>query len=449
MNSSLNRITSIGTLAALLTITAGLRAADYTWTGAASAVWDSSAANWSGAGSTWVNDAANNAIFGSLTVTTINFGQNLTVGTLSTTGGNTVNFTGGAGTSIDVTNITTAGTGNGSIDMSKVITGNHDLNYSSTATASGGRLNLKNAATYTGNTILTGSAYLNLDGGVDNILPTGTLLSLGTGTTMRLGRNATSSHQIAGLSGAGTVLSQSTAAQQHTLVIGTSSANAAQTFTGALNNATSTLNLRFVGTGTQTISGAAKAYSGATSIEGGTVIFGSNLTNTTSVSVIGGVLSSNVANVNLGVGAVSASGGEISAGGNAAVGTFTLAANQAFSATNTKLTFNIGTALDQIKGSGTGTFAIGTGTEIALITGAGFNYANTYSLLNGFTSGSVASTGVTITGYDTTNYIASLSNAGVLSFSASAVPEPSTYALLGGVAALGFVVIRRRLAKKA
>jgi hypothetical protein len=34
-----------------------------------------------------------------------------------------------------------------------------------------------------------------------------------------------------------------------------------------------------------------------------------------------------------------------------------------------------------------------------------------------------------------------------LALTASAVPEPSTYALLAGIACLGFIVIRRRLAK--
>ncbi|NLC82804.1 MAG: hypothetical protein GX748_16630, partial [Lentisphaerae bacterium] len=39
-------------------------AADYSWTGAASALWNVTDANWTGAGAVWVNDAANNALFG-------------------------------------------------------------------------------------------------------------------------------------------------------------------------------------------------------------------------------------------------------------------------------------------------------------------------------------------------------------------------------------------------
>ena len=39
-------------------------AADYTWTGAANALWNATDANWTGAGAVWVNGAANNALFG-------------------------------------------------------------------------------------------------------------------------------------------------------------------------------------------------------------------------------------------------------------------------------------------------------------------------------------------------------------------------------------------------
>ncbi|HPB11421.1 MAG TPA: hypothetical protein PLT74_09200 [Kiritimatiellia bacterium] len=40
-------------------------AADYTWTGAASALWNTVDANWTGAGTVWVNGSANNAVFDS------------------------------------------------------------------------------------------------------------------------------------------------------------------------------------------------------------------------------------------------------------------------------------------------------------------------------------------------------------------------------------------------
>ena len=40
-------------------------AADYTWTGETSALWNTADANWTGAGAVWVNGSANNAVFGS------------------------------------------------------------------------------------------------------------------------------------------------------------------------------------------------------------------------------------------------------------------------------------------------------------------------------------------------------------------------------------------------
>ena len=40
-------------------------AADYTWTGATSALWNTADANWTGAGTVWANGSANNAVFGS------------------------------------------------------------------------------------------------------------------------------------------------------------------------------------------------------------------------------------------------------------------------------------------------------------------------------------------------------------------------------------------------
>ncbi len=449
MNSPAPRLLSAAF--ALLAPFASLHAGDYTWNLTGGGVWDTTTANWSGAGSTWVNSTGNNATFGSLTgTTTVSFGENITVGTLSTTGGNTVNFTGGAGTTIDVTNISTAGAGNGSIDMSKVLTGNHDLNFSSTATSGGGRLNLKTAANYTGDTFLTGSAYL-LSDGVNNALTSTTTLNLAAGTTFRLAKAGGNSQELAGListtTGAGTVSAQTTNAvspTNFTVTINTKS-GATTTYSGTLSNSGTNilLNLAVTGLGTQALNGT-NSYGGTTTVSGGTLSLGSNLSASSAVFVSGGALTSSVANVNLGTGAVSMSSGEISARGNAAAGTFTVAANQNFTTTGGKLTFNIGTASDQIKGSGTGAFSIGSGTELALILGSGFSYASTYQLFGSFAGGSVAGTGVSITGYDTANWLASLSNAGVLSFSAAAVPEPSTYAALAGAAMLGCAAIRRR-----
>jgi len=147
-------------------------------------------------------------------------------------------------------------------------------------------------------------------------------------------------------------------------------------------------------------------------------------------------------------GGVTLSSGGLDLDGTTTTATLTLAANQNFTMTGGTLVFNVGTAsdatYDSIVGSGTGTFTISGGT-LSLTLGTGFaGYANSYNLLNGFASGSVS--GLAITGYDTADYTANLSSSGVLSFTAVAVPEPSSVALLflGTVALL--IVVRRRQA---
>ena len=57
---------SMAFLAAKLTL-----AADYTWLGTASGNWNETDANWSGAGTVWTNDAANNATFGAASTKSI------------------------------------------------------------------------------------------------------------------------------------------------------------------------------------------------------------------------------------------------------------------------------------------------------------------------------------------------------------------------------------------
>jgi hypothetical protein len=75
------------------------------------------------------------------------------------------------------------------------------------------------------------------------------------------------------------------------------------------------------------------------------------------------------------------------------------------------------------------------------VTGAGFNYGNTYQVLSGF-GGSNSVSGLAFTGFDTTNYTASLDNTGLLSF--AVIPEPSTWALLAGSLTILTVLRRRR-----
>jgi hypothetical protein len=105
------------------------------------------------------------------------------------------------------------------------------------------------------------------------------------------------------------------------------------------------------------------------------------------------------------------------------------------------LSLTLGTAFDQIAGSGGGTVTLSGGTLLLDPTGAGFSYGATYAVFSGFSS--VVATGITISGYDTINYTASLDSDGVLSFAAVAVPELANSSLLVGGLALAAVGRRR------
>lgn len=411
-------------------------AVPYTWNSTSTGgAWDTTTAAWTTDGgatsTTWVN--GNDAVFGpfSAGVTIANAGT-VTVGTLTTNGGSTIVFNGGG--SLDVTNISTAGaTGsNGSMDMFLKLTGSHDLNYSSTGTSGQqGRLNLKAAADYTGDTYLTGTAYLMSDN-VSNALPTGTTLNMTANTTFRLAKNNIT-QQIAGLAGSGTITVTSTG---NTLTISTKS-GVTTSYAGSIGSSTA-LNLVISGSGTQALTGSSLTFNGSTSVNGGTLSLGNNLTNTSSVTIGGGTLVSTAANVNLGVGAVSMSSGAINVRGTGSVGKFTLAAGQNFTATGGTLYFDIGGTFDQIAGSGAGTFNL---ADVTLSLSGSTSVVGTYQLFSGFASGSVSN--LTITGLGS-GFTGVLDNTGLLTVSASAVPEPSTFAALAGAAALGFVSLRRR-----
>ncbi|MFA6286507.1 MAG: autotransporter-associated beta strand repeat-containing protein [Opitutaceae bacterium] len=192
------------------------------------------------------------------------------------------------------------------------------------------------------------------------------------------------------------------------------------------------------GNGTVTLNGT-NTYTGLTDVQAGTLSLGNTdgLAATGSVTVSGGTLTSSVANVNLGTGAVSMSAGAINPEGTGTAGSFTLAANQAFSTTGGTLNFDLvsSVSFDQIIGSGTGTFSL-TGSTLSL---SGLtSVAGTYQIFSGFTSGSVS--GLTITGLSG-GYSGSLDNTGLLTI---AIPEPSAFAALAGALVLGFVAFRRR-----
>ncbi len=216
-----------------------------------------------------------------------------------------------------------------------------------------------------------------------------------------------------------------------------------------------TLNLAGTGTGNNVISGVISqsgagavvvnisggrwTFSGANTFKGGATVTGGvlNLGSATtlqsatgSLAIAGGTLSSSVAASTVG-GGVALSTGYVDLNG-ANAGAMTLAANQNFTMNGGEMLITLGTAFDQVLGSGIGTFSITDGVLRLDVSGTGFSYGNTYALFSGFSSGSVSS--LDITGYDTVGYTAELSSAGVLSF--TAVPEATTWSLLLGAMAL-------------
>jgi fibronectin-binding autotransporter adhesin len=133
------------------------------------------------------------------------------------------------------------------------------------------------------------------------------------------------------------------------------------------------------------------------------------------------------------------SGGTFDVRGTTA-GTVTLGVAAAFSLTSGDIKLQLGTTFDQIVSSGAGAFTITGGTFELDVTGIGFDYNDTYQVLSGFGGVNTVSN-LAFTGYDTTNYVASLDSTGLLSF--NVIPEPTaTVLLIGGMTVL--VLVRRK-----
>jgi fibronectin-binding autotransporter adhesin len=374
-------------------------------------------------------------------------------GTVSTTGGISQTAFNGNLAVVNGTlvtgGVTTTGNSNG---RTLTLTGgtlqsNGDLYVAGTAveiTLNGGTIKSGNAAGITindyNNVIATGAGGATLDTTTGNITSTavltGTLagpIAVTGGNTFRSGINNTGSFTLqnnstwdingqadqivrtGALVGTDGVITNTGAAQTLTINFTGTAGSYAGTIAGG-----AAIAVAKAGTGAQTLSGA-NTFSGGLTITNGTLVAGSaSALGAGNVTVSGdgtavGVLASSLANINA-VGDVAVSGGSLDLN-TSGVGSLTLAADKNF--TMTAGTWNVTLATagsgDRVLGSGSGTFNI---SDCAIALSGTPAYGSTYSLFPGFASGTV--TNVTITGYDTTNYAATLSSAGVLSFTSTA-----------------------------
>jgi autotransporter-associated beta strand protein len=168
----------------------------------------------------------------------------------------------------------------------------------------------------------------------------------------------------------------------------------------------------------------------------------STATGTVSVNALG-ILTSTVANTNLG-GSLTLAGGTISPNGTSA-GLLTLTAgNFSMTSGTLMLTLTNTTSFDEIASNGAGVFSLTGGTlDLGGVTAAA---GNSYQVLNGFASGTVS--GIMITDYMTGDGSQPvLNSSGLLTF--VAVPEPGTVALFAyaGLLGLTFAAVRRRMAR--
>ncbi len=319
-----------------------------------------------------------------------------------------------------------------SMTFGGVVSGNYTLSK-----GSGGSLFLTGANTQNGllinngTVIVSGSGTLGRSSGELNLAQSTGRLNL-NGTSQSVGN-------LTGASGS-TIFNDSTGTS--TLTIG-SGGGTGGTFAGAIidnNTGTGKMALTKIGSGTIILSGA-NTFSGGTTVSAGVLTLGASnaLSGATgSVTVNGGKLNSSVSAATLG-GNLVFSSGTISPN-DTGVGTLTLAAGKSFSMSGGTLALNLGTAFDQI--TGTGALSLTGGTIAFDTTGAGFSYTSSYQIFSGF--GNTSFSALTLSGYDSVNYLASISDSGVLSFATAGIPEPSTYAAIFGATALGLAAWRRR-----
>lgn len=262
-------------------------------------------------------------------------------------------------------------------------------------------------------------------------------------------QNTSGTLQVASLTGTGTVRVTSVVATGSTGTLAIES-TADASFSGVLADGSSgALSVTKSGDFTQTLSGASNTYTGGTTITGGTLLVanttGSSATGTGAVAVNGGAL----AGTGFISGATTVTGGALAAGTVGTVGT---------------LTFDGTLDLSGLTGSGNLKFDLaGVGASDTLVLSSGvlsigsgllnFNDFN-FTALEGFdngvytlldTSTSIAGTlGSSLSGVIAGRSAVLSTDGQDIFLTVTAIPEPSTYAVLFGVMALGSAGLRRR-----
>lgn len=444
------RFVSASALALLVCLASPLaRAATLTWdpTGAPTApvgsggTWNTTSAQWS--------DGTTDLIWGTSTTNPdIAFFSNPVTAYAVTL--NSAVYAGGLSVVSATNTVTLSGTGSVTLTGAtpQISVAGGQLNLNTTLAGTVGfekigsgilRIGVGGGGTYTGVVKITAGQITN---DINNGLSTNASLSLANATYLSLvGKN----QSVAGLTGtSGTTVRSTATTSTFTVTAGSG------TFAGTLSDGTLAVRLNFVNSGGSLTLSGVNAYRGTTEISGGTLTLASSLfsagTGTSSVTVSGGNLVSSVASVLLGVGDFAMTSGGLNANGNS-IGTFTLAADKNFSASAGTINFTLGLSntSDSILGSGTGSFSLTGGTILAL-SGAGTSVAGSYTLFSGF-GGTNTVSGLTITGLSG-GLQGVLGTNGILVISASAIPEPSTYAAIIGVMLLSVACFRRRLFRK-
>jgi len=351
-------------------------------------------------------------------------GATVNAGTLQIGNGNAAAFLGAI-----VNNSTVVFNVSGDYTYGNFITGPGNV------TTTGGVLRFALAQTYTGTTTVS-AGYLVLPTNTNQGLSAATKVEVASGAFFDLSNHATT---IAGLTGSGTVYSFGGSSGH--LTVNTAVAER-QTFSGTLGGSFPNFALTKSGAGTLVLSGSS-TYTGSTDLTGGTLLvngaLGATMTNVALGATLGGYGSIG--------GATTVESGGILAPGDS-VGTLTFTNGLALNS-GAVLNFDLGSTSDLIRVTGGILAGPGAGNVTVNLADAGGFGANTYTLFN--------FTGATLSGFDASDFTLGTAPTGwnytfgltadslQLTVTASAVPEPATYAAILGALTLGLVVLRRRL----